>query len=99
MLAACAGKEFEDKRDTAIVRLFVDTGMRRAELLGLRVVDVDFDQDVALVMGKGRKARACPFGSKAGLALGRYLRQRAHIHRRGSRPSGSGVGARSLRRG
>lgn len=30
LLAACAGKEFEDKRDTAIVRLFVDTGMRRA---------------------------------------------------------------------
>ncbi len=26
LLAACAGKEFEDKRDTAVVRLFVDTG-------------------------------------------------------------------------
>lgn len=76
LLAACAGKEFEDKRDTAIVRLFVDTGMRRAELLGLRVADLDFDSDVALVMGKGRRARACPFGSKTGLALGRYLRLR-----------------------
>lgn len=77
LLAACAGKAFEDKRDTAIVRLFVDTGMRRAELLGLIVTDIDFDQDVALVLGKGRKARACPFGSKTGLALGRYLRLRS----------------------
>ncbi|HEX3621327.1 MAG TPA: tyrosine-type recombinase/integrase [Acidimicrobiales bacterium] len=77
LLAACAGKESEDKRDTAIVRLFVDTGMRRAELLGLKVTDIDFDQDVALVLGKGRKARACPFGSKTGLALGRYLRLRS----------------------
>ncbi|MGH9281083.1 MAG: tyrosine-type recombinase/integrase [Acidimicrobiales bacterium] len=76
LVAACGGKEFEDRRDTAIIRLFVDTGMRRAELLGLRVADLDFDNDVALVMGKGRKARACPFGSKTGLALGRYLRAR-----------------------
>ncbi|HVL27092.1 MAG TPA: tyrosine-type recombinase/integrase [Acidimicrobiales bacterium] len=76
LLDACAGKEFEDKRDTAIVRLFVDTGMRRAELIGLRVSDLDFDNDVALVMGKGRRARPCPFGSKTGLALGRYLRLR-----------------------
>jgi site-specific recombinase XerD len=71
LLAACAGKEFGDKRDTAIGRLVVDTGVRRAELLGLKVTDIDFDQDVALVLGKGRKARACPFGSKTGLALGR----------------------------
>lgn len=34
LLAACAGKEFEDKRDTAIVRLFVDTGMRRPSCWG-----------------------------------------------------------------
>ena len=74
LLSACEGKDFEPRRDTAVVRLFVDTGMRRAELLGLRVDDVDFDQDVALVMGKGRKPRACPFGNKTGLALGRYLR-------------------------
>ena len=30
-----------------------------------------------MVLGKGRKARACPFGSKTGLALGRYLRFRS----------------------
>jgi site-specific recombinase XerD len=76
LLAACSGKSFEERRDTAIIRLLVDTGMRRAELLGLRVADVDFDQDVAVVLGKGRRPRACPFGNKTGLALSRYLRLR-----------------------
>ncbi len=76
LLAACNGKSFEERRDTAIIRLFVDTGMRRAELLGLRVADVDFDQDVAVVLGKGGRPRACPFGNKTGLALSRYVRLR-----------------------
>lgn len=31
LIAACAGKEFADRRDEAIVRMFVDTGMRVSE--------------------------------------------------------------------
>jgi site-specific recombinase XerD len=34
---------------------------------------VDFDLDVLLVLGKGRRERALPFGRKATLALDRYL--------------------------
>ena len=37
LLKACRGTSFEAKRDTAIVRLFIDTGIRRAELSNLRV--------------------------------------------------------------
>jgi site-specific recombinase XerD len=77
ILDACAGTSFEERRDSAIIRLFLDTGMRRGELAGLRVEDVDFDQDVAIVLGKGRRPRACPFGHKTGQALDRYLRARA----------------------
>lgn len=77
ILDACGGTGFEERRDNAIIRLFLDTGMRRGELAGLRVEDVDFDQDVALVLGKGRRPRACPFGHKTGQALDRYLRARA----------------------
>lgn len=77
LLAASAGRGFEARRDTAIVRLLIDTGMRRGELVGLRLADVDFEQDVALVMGKGRRPRACPFGHKAAQALDRYLRARS----------------------
>lgn len=79
ILKACEGTTFADRRDTAIVRLFLDTGMRRAELAGLKVTDIDFDLDVALVLGKGRRPRSCPFGKKSAQALDRYLRvRRAH---------------------
>ena len=59
LLKACEGKGFEDRRDTALVRLLLDTGARRAELVGLGVGDVDFDHNVALVLGKGRRPRPC----------------------------------------
>jgi site-specific recombinase XerD len=81
LVATCAGTSFNDRRDNAILRLFADTGMRRAELSNLRVADVDFDADVALVVGKGSRPRACPFESKTGQALDRYMRARAK-HRR-----------------
>lgn len=76
LLAACSGADFEARRDTAIVRLFLDTGMRRAELTGLKVADVDLDQDVALIMGKGRRPRACPYGHRTAKALDQYARVR-----------------------
>jgi site-specific recombinase XerD len=82
LLAACAGKTFEARRDTAIIMSLLDTGARRAELVGLKLQDVDFDLDVAGVHGKGRRQRALPFGRKTAQALDRYLRLRArHPHR------------------
>ncbi|HEY5521122.1 MAG TPA: tyrosine-type recombinase/integrase [Candidatus Limnocylindrales bacterium] len=76
LLRAAEGTDFEARRDTALLRLLLDTGMRRAECAGLRVADIDFDDDVALVMGKGRRARTCPFGRRTAQALDRYLRVR-----------------------
>ena len=64
-----------------IIRLFLDTGMRLAEMTGLTVADLDMDYEVAVVMGKGRRPRSCPFGAKTGQALDRYLRVRSrHKH-------------------
>jgi site-specific recombinase XerD len=77
LLTTCAGKSFEDRRDTALILLLVDVGPRRAELMGLTVDDVDFDLDVLLVLGKGRRERALPFGRKSAVVLDRYLRARA----------------------
>ena len=83
ILDACAGTDFEARRDTAIIRLLLDTGMRRGELAGLRLDDVDLGDGVAIVLGKGRRPRACPFGSKTAQALDRYLRARgSHPHAR-----------------
>jgi site-specific recombinase XerD len=81
LLSACAGKGFEARRDTAIIMLLLDTGARRAELADLPLAHVDLNLDVLLVLGKGRRERALPFGHKAGEALERYLRVRArHKH-------------------
>lgn len=81
LLKTCDSKQYEDKRDAAIIRLLVDTGMRCSELVGLGVADLDLEQDVAFVVGKGRRPRACPFGPKTGQAMDRYLRlRRSHPH-------------------
>jgi site-specific recombinase XerD len=77
LLAKCKGNTFENRRDTAIIRLLLDTGIRAGELCGLRLEDVDFEHQVALVVGKGGRSRACPFGSKTADALRRYLRFRS----------------------
>ena len=77
LFKACEGRLFEDRRDMAIISLFLDTGMRRAELAGLQTSDVDFEAAAAVVMGKGRRPRAAPFGRKTAVALDRYLRMRA----------------------
>ena len=76
LLRACQGTALEDRRDEAIVRLLLDTGMRRGECAGLKLEDLDLDQEVAVVLGKGRRSRSCPFGKRTGRALDRYLRLR-----------------------
>jgi site-specific recombinase XerD len=77
LFRACAGNTFEARRDTALLMLLLDTGARRAEMVGLQLTDVDLELDVLLVLGKGRRERALPFGRRAGEALDRYLRARA----------------------
>lgn len=51
-----------------MIRLFLDTGMRRAEIAGLGVADIDFDHNIAAVLDKGRRPPACPLGRKTALA-------------------------------
>jgi site-specific recombinase XerD len=77
LLKVCEGKDFTSRRDMALLRLLIDTGMRRAELAGLKVADLDWEHNLAVVAGKGRKVRPCPFGRKTAQALDRYLRARA----------------------
>lgn len=81
LLDTTKDRTFEDLRDAAIIRLMFDTGLRRAELLGLGVEDVDLDEQEAVVTGKGSRIRRCPFGRKTTLALDRYKRARSrHPH-------------------
>lgn len=77
LLEACEGREFEDRRDAALVWVLYDTGIRLAECAGLTLDDVDLaDRREVRVLGKGRKERTVPLGANAARALGRYLRVR-----------------------
>lgn len=76
LLAACEGRRLVDRRDMALFRLLIDTGGRLSEISYLRVDDVDLDAQTAKVMGKGRKERLLPFGTKTAEALDRYIRVR-----------------------
>ena len=70
---ACASNTFEARRDTGLLML-LDTGARWAEMVGIKLADVDLELDVVLVLG--RTAASAPFRSAAaGQALDRYLRR------------------------
>jgi site-specific recombinase XerD len=77
LLASAKGNSFENRRDTAIMRLLIDTGMRCGELVGMTIDDVDSQQNAAFVLGKGRRGRTVQYGAKTADALRRYLRARA----------------------
>ena len=74
LLKQCSGKTYKDRRDTAIIMLFLDTGVRLSELTERSVEHIDLDLNVFRVMGKGNRERAVPFGRATAQAVDRYLR-------------------------
>ncbi|MHB1782393.1 MAG: tyrosine-type recombinase/integrase [Acidimicrobiales bacterium] len=84
LLKACGGTSFEDRRDLAILRVLLDTGMRLSECAGIHLDDVDFHQEIVEVLGKGRRPRTIPFGAKTAQALDRYARLRSRHSQAGS---------------
>jgi len=85
ILKACGGADFYSRRDAALVRVMLDTGIRRAEAAGLTLSDVSLKNQTITVMGKGSRARTVHIGHKATRDLDRYLRARAS-HRDASNP-------------
>lgn len=70
-------RSFIGRRDEAVLRIFMDTGARRAEVLGLTVGDIDLDAGRLVVTGKGSRTRVVAVGAQTVRALDRYLRVRA----------------------
>ncbi|HEY8298598.1 MAG TPA: site-specific tyrosine recombinase/integron integrase [Candidatus Baltobacteraceae bacterium] len=69
-----AGKtEFQRLRDIAIMEVLYASGIRRAELVGLNLSDVDFDRRVMRVIGKGNKQRMVFLNRAAADAIATYL--------------------------
>jgi integrase/recombinase XerC len=106
---SCEGSDFRSRRDTAVIRLFLDSGIRLEECAGIELGDLDLDLCEVLVTGKGRRTRSVAFGRKAAVALDRYLRVRGkHRHaaldalwlaERGAAMTGDGIYQLVRRRG
>ena len=74
------GREgFEAIRDLLIIELFYSLGIRRAELLGLRVSDLDFYSNLVKVRGKGGKERLIPMMEGLKALLQEYLHEREGV--------------------
>ena len=84
LLADCSGRDSRDRRDLAIIRLFLDTGMRLEGMGGLRysagdpeTSDVDLRSRVVRIIAKGRRELVLPIGAKSARDIDRYVRVRA----------------------
>jgi integrase/recombinase XerC len=66
-------------RDRAMLELIYSSGLRLSELVGLNLGDVDFDESLVAVTGKGRKRRIVPVGGQARAAIQRWLVKRTAL--------------------
>ncbi len=71
-------------RNRAMLELFYSSGLRLGELAGLNVMDLDFDQALVKVRGKGRKERIVPVGAPARQALQEYLAKTKEVRKKNS---------------
>jgi site-specific recombinase XerD len=79
LLAACRGKDYESKRDQAMIRVMCEAGAPRAsETAAIKLAHLDLANDaVSIIGGKGGKSRVIPLSASTATACSRYLRLRA----------------------
>jgi site-specific recombinase XerD len=80
-LAVCeldikTGARFCGLRNKSMILLFLDSGLRSSELAFLSLSDIDLEQGIVRVVGKGKKIGICPFSSKTAKAIWFYLLER-----------------------
>ncbi len=80
LIEGVVGDTSADRRDRAILETLYGTGARISELVGLSLSDIDLNDGLMRVMGKGSKERIIPIGRSASAAL-------AHWFDSGGRPS------------
>jgi len=71
--------DFESVRNKLIVELLYSTGMRRSELINLKIADIDFSNQVVKVLGKRNKERYIPLLNSVLNSLRKYNGLRANI--------------------
>ncbi len=67
------------RRDRTLLELLYASGLRASELVGLNLGDINRREQMLRVRGKGRKERLVPYGSKAEVALERWLEAREEV--------------------
>jgi tyrosine recombinase XerC len=81
MSQAAKGGSTAMLRDRAILELLYASGLRVSELVGLDLRALNMGDGMVIVLGKGRKERIVPFGSKAKQAISEYFPVREKILR------------------
>lgn len=76
LLKAAEGTTFEARRDTAILRVLIDSGIRVSGLGNMQTGDVNLTHKTIMIRLKGGDEHLAPLGRKATAALDRYLRAR-----------------------
>lgn len=66
-------EDYEGVRDHCILETLYQTGIRRAELINLKISDIDFQQKHILVLGKRKKERLIPFSTNLLETFEKYL--------------------------
>jgi integrase/recombinase XerC len=70
------GEDYPGKRNQIIIELLYQTGMRRSELIGLKIGSVNFGENHLRVLGKRNKERLIPINNDLGRLLKEYIGQR-----------------------
>ena len=70
---------FEEVRNKLMVELFYSTGIRRSELIGIKLQDVDLSSGILKVKGKGNKERFIPLLSTVIASVKEYLEERKGV--------------------
>ena len=73
------GEDYPQVRNRTIIELFYATGMRRAELIDLKISDIDFSQKIVKVLGKRNKERIIPLIHTVVETLEKYLTLRKEV--------------------
>ena len=81
LLDAQGEKSALDLRSRAMMELFYSSGLRLSELAGLDVIDIDFNQELIKVRGKGKKERIVPVGRRALKAVKEYLEKTGELRK------------------